>query len=159
MARTSVEGTAARADTSLATEIDKGDKMKVLFVLALALSAPALALAAQPTQPGKSAPKVQYILKGTLTSFTASTGGADGSITFTVTKANHHRAELKGQSLTLVIKPTTRIVFDGDGGLEADEAVVVKVRELRRTTDALALLNGKNARQVIDQGDDEDADS
>ena len=159
MARTSVEGTRARADTSLATTITKGDSMKVLLILALALSAPALALAAQPAQPGKSAPKVQYILKGTLTSFTPSTGGADGSLAFTVTKANRHRAALKGQSLTLVIKPTTKVVFDGDGGLEPDEAIIVKVRELRRTTDAPALLNGKNARQVIDQQDEEDTDS
>ena len=133
--------------------------MKVLFVLALALAAPALALAAQPVQPGKSAPKVQYVLKGTLTSFTPSTGGADGSITFTVTKSNHHRAALKDQPLTLLVKPTTKIVFDSDGALEPDETVIVKVQESRRTTDALALLNGKNARQVIDQRDDEDTDS
>jgi hypothetical protein len=133
--------------------------MKVLFVLALALAAPALALAAQPVQPGKSAPKVQYVLKGTLTSFTPSTGGADGSITFTVTKSNHHRAALKDQPLTLLVKPTTKIVFDSDGALEPDETIIVKVRESRRTTDALALLNGKNARQVIDQRDDEDTDS
>ena len=133
--------------------------MKVLFVLALALAAPALALAAQPVQPGKSAPKVQYVLKGTLTSFTPSTGGADGSITFTVTKSNHHRAALKDQPLTLLVKPTTKIVFDSDGALEPDEIIIVKVRESRRTTDALALLNGKNARQVIDQRDDEDTDS
>jgi hypothetical protein len=133
--------------------------MKTLLVLALALAAPALALAAQPAQPGKSAPKVQYVLKGTLMSFTPATGGADGSITFTVTKSNHHRAALKGQSLTLLIKPTTRVVFDGDGALEPEEAVVVKLRESRRTTDALALLSGKNARQVIDQDDEEDTDS
>ena len=132
--------------------------LKVLVVLALALAVPALALAAQPSQPGKSAPKVQYVLKGTLTSFTPSTGGADGSITFTVTKSNRHRAALKDQSLTLVVKPTTKIVFDGDGALEAGETVIVKVREFRRTTDALALLSGKNARQVIDQNDG-DSDS
>jgi hypothetical protein len=137
----------------------RGFWMKVLFVLALALAAPALALAAQPVQPGKSAPKVQYVLKGTLTSFTPSTGGVDGSITFTVTKSNHHRAALKDQPLTLLVKPTTKIVFDSDGALEPDETIIVKVRESRRTTDALALLNGKNARQVIDQRDDEDTDS
>jgi ABC-type transport system substrate-binding protein len=124
---------------------------KLVIVLALALALPALALAAQPAQPGKSAPKVQYVLKGTLTSFTASTGGADGSIMFTVTQANRHRAALKDQSLMLVIKPTTRVVLDTDGELTPGETVIVKVRELRRTTDALALLNGKNARQVIDQ--------
>jgi hypothetical protein len=124
---------------------------KVLIVLVLALALPALALAAQPSQPGKSAPKVQYVLKGTLTSFTASTGGADGSITFTVTKANRHRAALKDQSLTLVVTPTTKVILDTDGALNAGETVIVKVRELSRTTDALALLNGKSARQVIDQ--------
>ena len=124
---------------------------KLVIVLALALALPALALAAQPAQPGQSAPKVQYILKGTLTSFTPSTGGADGSITFTVTQSNHHRLQLKDQPLTLLIKPTTMIVLDTDGELTAPETVIVKVRELRRTTDALALLNGKNARQVIDQ--------
>jgi hypothetical protein len=124
---------------------------KVLIVLALALALPALALAAQPAQPGKSAPKVQYVFKGTLTSFTASTGGADGSITFTVTTANHHRVALKDQSLTLLVKPETKIVLDTDGELAGGETVIVKVKELRRTTDALALLHGKNARQVIDQ--------
>jgi hypothetical protein len=124
---------------------------KVLIVLVLAFALPALALAAQPSQPGKSAPNVQYILKGTLTSFAASTGGADGSITFTVTKANRHRSALKDQPLTLVIKPGTKIVLGADGELTAGENVIVKVRELRRTTDALALLSGKNARQVIDQ--------
>jgi hypothetical protein len=124
---------------------------KILIVLVLTLALPAIALAAQPVQPGKSAPKVQYILKGTLTSFTASTGGADGSITFTVMKANRHRADLKDQSLTLLIKPETKIVLDADGELTAGESVIVKVRELRRTTDALGLLSGKNARQVIDQ--------
>lgn len=124
---------------------------KILLVLALALAAPALALATPPAQPGKSAPKVQYVLKGTLTSFTPSTGGADGSLTFTVKRSNFHRAQLKDQSLTLVIKPATKVVFDADGALEAGETVIVKVRELRRTTDALALLSGKNARQVIDQ--------
>jgi len=123
----------------------------VLIVLALALALPALALAAPPSQPGKSAPKVQYVLKGTLTSFTASTGGLDGSITFTVTQANRHRAALKDQSLTLLVKPTTMVVLDTDGELTAGETVIVKVRELRRTSDALALLTGKNARQVIDQ--------
>ena len=123
----------------------------VLIVLALALALPALALAAPPSQPGKSAPKVQYVLKGTLTSFTASTGGLDGSITFTVTQANRHRAALKDQSLTLLIKPTTMVVLDTDGELTAGETVIVKLRELQRTTDALALLSGKDARQVIDQ--------
>jgi hypothetical protein len=128
------------------------------LVAALALAVPAIALVAKPAQPGqsvqpgKSAPKVQYVMKGTLTSFTASAGGADGSIAFTVTKSNHQRAGLKDKALTLLVKPSTKVVFDTDGQLTAGETVVVKVRELKRTTDASTLLNGKEARQVIDQG-------
>jgi hypothetical protein len=125
---------------------------KVIVALALVLALPALALAAQPAQPGKSAPKVLYILKGTVTAFTPSSGGADGSITLTVTKSNLHRAALKDQSLTLVVKPTTKVVFDTDGELTTGEKVIVKVKEVRRTTDAVATLSGKNAKQVIDQG-------
>ena len=129
---------------------------KALTLLALlALAVPTVALAKKPTQPGKSAPKVQYVMKGTLTSFTASTGGADGSITFTVTKSNRERAGLKDKALTLLVKPSTKVVFDTDGELTAGETVVVKVRELKRTTDAFTLLNGKEARQVIDQHEDE----
>src|SRR5215212_2472225 len=105
MARTRVGAGPERADAYWATAIKENNRMrKLVIVLALALALPALALAAQPAQPGKSAPKVQYVLKGTLTSFTASTGGADGSIMFTVTKSNRHGAALKDQSLTLVIK-------------------------------------------------------
>ena len=125
---------------------------RILIVLALALTVPALALAAQPAQPGKSSPKVTYVLKGNVSSFAPSTGGADGSITLTVATSNIQRAALKDQSLTLVIKPGTKVVFDGDGALTAGENAVVKVREAKRTTDALALLSGKSARHVIDRG-------
>ncbi len=124
-------------------------------VAALALAVPAVALAAKPTQPGKSAPKVQYVLKGTLTSFTASTGGANGSITFTITQSNHQRAALKDKALTLLVTPATKVVLDTDGAMNAGETVVVQVREAKRTTDALTLLNGKNARHVIDQQEDD----
>src|SRR5215211_185511 len=141
MARTRVATRPDRADDRGQPRSRRTTEMrKILIVLALALTVPALALAAQPSQPGKSAPKVQYVLKGTLTSFTASTVGADGSITFTVTKANRHRAALKDQALTLMITPTTKVVLDTDGELTAGETVIVKLRELQRTTDALALL-------------------
>ena len=128
-------------------------KLLTLFAV-LALAVPALALAAKPVQPGKSAPKVQYVMKGTLTSFTPATEGADGSIAFTITNSNHQRVALKDKTVTLVVKRTTKVIFDTDGQLTAGEAIVVKTRELKRTTDALTLLNGKEARQVIDQRDE-----
>jgi hypothetical protein len=131
----------------------------VLIVFSLALAVPALALAAQPSPPGKSqdthgksAPKVMYVLKGTVTAFTASTGGADGSLALTVAKANRHKAALKDQSLSLVVKAATKVVFDADGQLTEGETVVVQVKADKRTTDAVALLDGKNAKLIIDRG-------
>ena len=125
---------------------------KLLALVIVALAVPAIALATPPAQPGKSTPKALYVLKGTVTSFTPSAGGANGSITLTVSKSNLHRAALKDKSLTLVVTPQTKIVLGDDGTLAAGEKAIVKVKELKRTTDALALLNGKNAKQVIDQG-------
>ena len=43
----------------------------------LALAIPTVALAAKPTNHSKAAPKVTYILKGTLSDFAAASKGAD----------------------------------------------------------------------------------
>jgi hypothetical protein len=59
----------------------------------------------------------------------------EGSIMFTVMRANHHRAALKDPPLTMLIKPETKIVLDTDDELTTGETVIVKVRELRQTCD------------------------
>src|SRR6266702_3087394 len=76
---------------------------KLPLFLALALAVPSLALAAKPPALGNSqgshgkAPQVMYVLKGTLTAFTAAAGATNGSVSLLVNSANHHGASLKGQ--------------------------------------------------------------
>ena len=81
-----------------------------LVVLALAIpSGVALAKGNPPTR-GKSAPKVTYILKGTLSNFAAASTTADGSVTINVTHSNYHARALVGQQLTFGVSlktPTT----------------------------------------------------
>jgi hypothetical protein len=135
---------------------------KVLAGLALALAVPSLALAAKPNPPGKSAdahgkaaPKVAYILKGTLSAYTAATSTAPGSITIVVGHSNRHGAALKGQTIVFTVATTTKVVIgqhrtaitDGDKG-------IVKVRAAKKmsSTDfATFFASHPNASQVIDQ--------
>ena len=78
---------------------------KALILVFAALMIPSVALAAKPSptgKGGKGAPQVTYVLKGTLSSYTAydSVTPANGSITILVKHANHHGKSLKGQTLT-----------------------------------------------------------
>lgn len=82
----------------------------VLVVLALAIPTGVALAKGKPTAPGKSAPKVTYILKGTLSSFAAASTTADGSVTINVTHSNFHARALVGQQLTFGVSlktPTT----------------------------------------------------
>ena len=60
---------------------------KVLVVVLAALLVPAAAVAkGKPTNPGsqsKAAPKVLYVLKGTLTAYSAANGTTNGSVSIT----------------------------------------------------------------------------
>jgi hypothetical protein len=68
---------------------------RTLALLILVLAIPAVALAAKPQHPStptsqsKAAPKVLYVLKGTLWNYTAASSTAGGSITIHVTRTNH----------------------------------------------------------------------
>ena len=76
-------------------------KIIVFLVAAVALPT-SVALAAKPSHPakgGKSNPMVMYVLKGTLTSYTAATADQDGSVTIDVSHSNFH-SSLKGQTMT-----------------------------------------------------------
>ena len=65
---------------------------------------------------GKGAPKVMYVLKGTLSNYAPYTnsiyGSQDGSITITVMHANHHGKGLKGQVLTFPVGVNTKISLE-----------------------------------------------
>lgn len=130
----------------------------LLAVVAALLITPAAAVANH-GKGGKSAPKVTYVLKGTLSSYTPYNnsiyGPANGSITILVSSANHHGKALKHMSLTFAVGPNTKIslenavttITDGDKG-------IVKVRAAKRiaATDLAATLQATIARQIVDQG-------
>jgi hypothetical protein len=131
---------------------------KLILIAATALLVPGLALAAgKPSNPGKSqtaganaAPKVMYVLKGTLTAYQAANGTADGSVTITVKSSNHHAGALKGQQVQIPVSATTKVV----GKFTMNDNGIVKVRAPKNTTAAalLAALQSAKAWQVIDQG-------
>jgi hypothetical protein len=122
--------------------------------LAAALALPGAALAHKDHRPEKPKPKpkppVSWVLKGTVTAYTAAAEGADGSITVEVTGANRRRGELRGTTQTFVLKPSTRVVL-GDGTLDVGERVLVKLMVPRGT--AVEDLDTFVPRQVVDPAD------
>ena len=133
---------------------------KLIVLLAVALAVPtSVALAkGKPSSPGKSAPKVQYILKGTLSGYSPfdSSTPSNGSITILVKHSNRHGKALVGQPLTFTgqVTVSTKVrlhdgattIGDGDGG-------IVKVRALKRIDPSTlaATLQATPVRMIIDQ--------
>jgi hypothetical protein len=140
---------------------------KLLPIVIAALMIPSVALAKGPN-PNKGGhgnhgkATVQYILKGTLSTFTAfdSTTSTNGSITITVTHSNRHGSVLKGQSLTFMgmVTSSTKIVLpDGVTVITNSDNGIVKLRAPKQAKDVSAsdlatLLTGMPVRQIIDQG-------
>jgi hypothetical protein len=146
-------------------------KLAIVAVLALA-SVPAAAFAAQPSHPATpanshansnanatsttgasskanshaSAAKVMFVLRGTLTAYTAAVGSTNGSVSITVKSSNHESSLLKGSTLTFPVSSTTKIA----GTFKALDNGIVKVRAAKNTPSAT--LTTLTAFQVIDQG-------
>lgn len=134
---------------------------KVLVILAAALLVPSLAFAhgkpsdpGKPSSPGKSAtaganaaPKVMYVLRGTLTAYTAANGSMNGSVTIMVKGANHHGASLVGNSLTFAVSSSTKIV----GAFNANDNGLVKLRGPKAGLGDTSSFGTLVAKQVIDQ--------
>ena len=135
------------------------------FVIA-ALLIPGVALAKsnpnQGTHPNHGKAKVQYILKGQLSGFTAfdSSTSTNGSITITVTHSNRHGRVLKGLPLIFdgMVASSTKVVLgDGVTVIADNDLGIVKVRAPKQPkdvsgSDLAALLTGMPVRQIIDQG-------
>lgn len=110
------------------------------------------------TNHGKA--KVQYILHGTLSGFSAFDSGTNGSITIDVLHANRHGRVLDGSSLTFdgMVTDGTRVVLaDGVTMVADNDHGIVKVRAPKEpkdvsATDLATILTGMPVRQVIDQG-------
>lgn len=110
------------------------------------------------TNHGKA--KIQYILHGTLSGFSAFDSGTNGSITIDVLHANRHGRVLDGSSLTFdgMVTDGTRVVLaDGVTMVADNDHGIVKVRAPKEpkdvsATDLATILTGMPVRQVIDQG-------
>ena len=125
---------------------------KVLVVLIAALLVPAAAVAkGKPADPGsqsKAAPKVMYVLKGTLTEYTAANGATNGLVTITVKSSNRHGASLKNLTLTFAVSSSTKVV----GKFTANDNGIVKVRGAKAGLGDPTTFSTLVAKQVIDQG-------
>jgi len=95
-------------------------------------------------------PTVMYVLRGTLSSYTAATSSAAGSITIVVKTSNFEQKILKGTSLTFVTGSTTRVVLHKGKPITNGDRAIVKVRAPKKS-DATA-LQAKAAFQIVDQG-------
>jgi hypothetical protein len=130
---------------------------KAIVLLAAALALPtSVALAKSPHQTrGKSNAMVMYVLKGTLTSYTAATTAQEGSITIDVSHSNFH-SSLKGQTMQFATTTSTRITFpNGATTLTAPDKGVLKFKApLHRKGDATlmaTLTANAKALHIIDQ--------
>ena len=147
---------------------------KIVPIAALALAGiPAGALAAQPSHPttpastnananangtttttttttrGKSAAaKVQFVLRGTLSAYTAANGTANGTISLTVKSSNFDSKTLKGMTLIFLVTSQTKVTLHNGATIANGDNGIVKLRAAKNTS----TWTGLTASQVIDQG-------
>jgi hypothetical protein len=104
----------------------------------------------------KAAPRVMYVLKGTVTNYGAANGATDGTVTLTVTHANRAgknlTAYLKNDSLTFAVSSGTKIVLHDGAAIANGDKVLVKVRGPKSAAAFVAAAPDLKAFQVIDQG-------
>lgn len=132
---------------------------KTLAILVVALAVPSAALAAKPQHPtkgSKAAPKVTYVLKGTLSNYTAASSTANGSITILVTHSNSHGRLLKGMHLSFAVSAQTATTLNGNATISDGAKGMVKFRALKNTSNsvlmaALTSSTPMTATHVIDQ--------
>jgi len=88
---------------------------KTILLAVAALALPSVALAKPPsthTNHSKAAPKVMYVLKGTISAYVAPTSATqDGSITILVTHSNYHGRILKNNPFTFPVSMNTRFTY------------------------------------------------
>lgn len=125
-----------------------------LALVVLALAIPTAALAAKPAPPVKCCKaRVTYVLKGTLSTFTAASTSANGSVTINVTHSNYHAHALVGHQLTFAIAMTTPTNLMGGTILNGAHGIV-KFREFKNMTNAnlmaaLTATTPMTASQII----------
>jgi hypothetical protein len=137
------------------TANDRRHRVKrAAIFLAVALAIPtSVAFAKGPTGPhtgGKSAPNVTYVLKGTLSAYTAATDSSTGQITIDVKHSNYHGRKLKNQSLTFTLAASSsKVTFRHTSTLADSTATargVILVRAPRKLADPVNDLAGAAKR-------------
>lgn len=125
-------------------------KAVVFLVAALALpTSVAFAKPSHPAKGAKSAPKVQYVLKGTLSAYTAATDTSTGSITIDVKHSNYHGRLLKNQSLTFTLASSSKVTFRHKSSLATDTATAkggITIRAPKKLADVVTDLPGAATR-------------
>lgn len=130
---------------------------KAIVFLAVALLIPtSVAVAKSNPTHGKSNPMVMYVLKGTLSGYTAADATTDGQISITVNHSNYHGRALNGQTLTFSTTMKTRVnyvsgattITDGAKGVLKFKA---PLRHLAGTDMATTLQTSAKALHIIDQ--------
>ena len=83
-------------------------KRTIIFLVA-ALALPTSVALAKPSSPGRSAPNVQYILRGTLSGYDPTV--TPRQISIMVKHSNYHARALKDQTLTFTLTTKSRVTF------------------------------------------------
>lgn len=112
-------------------------KKAIVFLVAALVLPTSVAIAkGPPASPGKSSPKVQYILKGTLSDYTAGS-----SITIDVKHSNYHAKALKDTSLTFTLTAHSKVTFRHGSSLDGGKTAkgMIKIRAPKRVSGDLAL--------------------
>ncbi len=142
---------------------------RLALIAALAFAAlPVGALAAQPSHPTTPAstnasttatttnsastkpPTVLWVLRGTLSKYTAASGSTDGSVSITVGSSNFASKTLKGSTLTFAVSSKTKVVLHDGKAIADGDRGIVQVRA-QKGSDATALQT-HSAFAAIDQG-------
>lgn len=119
---------------------------RTLAFVIVALTLPGVALAAKPAthaNHGKAAPKVMYILKGTLWNYSAASATVSGSVTIHVTHSNYHAKALVGQDLTFALSANTKLAVRSHGKTKLVNGLAVKngIRGIVKFKDVLKVSN------------------
>src|SRR5712691_6722266 len=124
----------------------------IVIIGAALLLVPAAALAAKPAHPSTPAtPKmVLFVLRGTISHYTAATNTTNGSISITVKSSNFDSKTLKGTTLTFATDSKTKVVMHEGKPIADNDRGIVKVRAAKGS-DATALQT-HTPFEVIDQG-------
>jgi hypothetical protein len=101
------------------------------------------------THPAKP-PTVTFVLRGTLSNYTAATSSATGLVSITVKTSNFEQKTLKTMTLTFTVNSKTTVVLHNDKAIVNGDRGIVKVRAPKNST--ATALQTKTAFDVIDQG-------